>query len=361
MLPVDVLEECQADMLNWKVPPHRLLDLLQPARRPPRHRKPKPRSRAVTLSHHAPLHMPTVASRQRLQLARDVSLVLVLMRPPGKHGWCSGNQISAPAPHADHTPPSCRHPCLRVRDLCRQALSSCAAAFPQGSGMSVMEMSHRGKEFIGIAEAAEADLRELLNVPSGYKVLFLQGGASTQFAAVPLNLAAPGAAVDHVVTGSWSKKAVAEAEKYADAKVVAKVRSLLQPFIFAELAVSAKNGEAGWHDEVLAAAGSPRESRAQGDNSSIPPESEWSLREEAAYVHYCDNETIQGVEFQAPPDAKGKLLVGDFSSNFLSKPVDVSKFAVLYAGACAARPSGQRSRPPRPELLWRVRLWRATE
>lgn len=99
--------------------------------------------------------------------------------------------------------------------------------------MSVMEMSHRGKDFIGIAEAAEADLRELLNVPSGYKVLFVQGGASTQFAAVPLNLAAAGAPVDHVVTGSWSKKAVQEAEKFADAKTVAKARRALTARSFA--------------------------------------------------------------------------------------------------------------------------------
>eukprot|EP01026_Neomeris_dumetosa_P052015 TRINITY_DN4589_c0_g2_i2.p2 TRINITY_DN4589_c0_g2~~TRINITY_DN4589_c0_g2_i2.p2 ORF type:complete len:223 (-),score=30.89 TRINITY_DN4589_c0_g2_i2:51-671(-) len=122
----------------------------------------------------------------------------------------------------------------------------------QGCGMSVMEMSHRGKEFDSIIKSAEADLRQLLSIPDNYQVLFLQGGASTQFSAVPLNLTAEGDSVDQLITGSWSKKAQSEAEKYCNANVAAK-----------------------------------------GDNKSIPPPSEWKLSENGKYLHYCDNETIQ--------------------------------------------------------------------
>ncbi|GAB4817068.1 hypothetical protein N2152v2_004114 [Parachlorella kessleri] len=161
-----------------------------------------------------------------------------------------------------------------------------------GSGMSVMEMSHRGKEFISIAAKAESDLRALLGIPDNFKVLFLQGGASTQFAAVPLNLTEEGESVDYLVMGSWSKKAAGEAKKYCKVNIV-----------------------------------------ATGDNKSIPPTAEWKLSQEAKYVHYCDNETIQGVEFKAPPAVGDKILVADMSSNFLSKPVDVSKYGVIYAGA----------------------------
>jgi phosphoserine aminotransferase len=163
----------------------------------------------------------------------------------------------------------------------------------KGSGMSVMEMSHRGKEFESIIKQAEADLRTLLGVPDAYKVLFLQGGASTQFAAIPLNLAAESATVDYVVTGSWSKKAVSEAKKYCAKVNVA----------------------------------------ATGDNKSIPAPSSWTLSPDAAYVHYCDNETIQGVEFKGAPDVGGRILVADMSSNFCSKTVDVSKYGLIYAGA----------------------------
>eukprot|EP01026_Neomeris_dumetosa_P052016 TRINITY_DN4589_c0_g2_i3.p1 TRINITY_DN4589_c0_g2~~TRINITY_DN4589_c0_g2_i3.p1 ORF type:complete len:426 (-),score=60.41 TRINITY_DN4589_c0_g2_i3:357-1586(-) len=162
----------------------------------------------------------------------------------------------------------------------------------QGCGMSVMEMSHRGKEFDSIIKSAEADLRQLLSIPDNYQVLFLQGGASTQFSAVPLNLTAEGDSVDQLITGSWSKKAQSEAEKYCNANVAAK-----------------------------------------GDNKSIPPPSEWKLSENGKYLHYCDNETIQGVEFQAPPEVSDRVLVADMSSNFCSKPVDVSKYGVIYAGA----------------------------
>eukprot|EP01024_Parvocaulis_polyphysoides_P000131 TRINITY_DN10036_c1_g2_i2.p1 TRINITY_DN10036_c1_g2~~TRINITY_DN10036_c1_g2_i2.p1 ORF type:complete len:413 (+),score=85.89 TRINITY_DN10036_c1_g2_i2:73-1311(+) len=162
----------------------------------------------------------------------------------------------------------------------------------QGSGMSVMEMSHRGKEFDSIIKKAESDLRALLSIPDNYQVLFVQGGASTQFSAVPLNLTAEGDTVDQLITGSWSKKAQAEAEKYCNANIAAK-----------------------------------------GDNKSIPPASDWNLSPDGKYLHYCDNETIQGVEFQSPPDVSDRILVADMSSNFCSKPIDVSKFGVIYAGA----------------------------
>ncbi|KAG7667436.1 hypothetical protein Ndes2526B_g02023 [Nannochloris sp. 'desiccata'] len=161
-----------------------------------------------------------------------------------------------------------------------------------GSGMSVMEMSHRGKEFDGIAKKAEADLRTLLNIPDNYKLLFLQGGASTQFAAIPLNLTQEGDTVDYIITGSWSKKAASEAKKYCNVNIV-----------------------------------------ATGDNKSVPAAGTWKFSPDAKYVHYCDNETIQGVEFQTPPNVGDKILVADMSSNFCSKPVDVSKFGIIYAGA----------------------------
>eukprot|EP00475_Leptophrys_vorax_P043538 TRINITY_DN8405_c0_g1_i1.p1 TRINITY_DN8405_c0_g1~~TRINITY_DN8405_c0_g1_i1.p1 ORF type:complete len:460 (+),score=36.80 TRINITY_DN8405_c0_g1_i1:76-1380(+) len=173
-----------------------------------------------------------------------------------------------------------------------------------GCGMSVMEMSHRGKEFLSIIRKAEADLRALLAIPDDYAVLFLQGGASSQFSALPLNLCAPGDAADFVVTGSWGDKAYKEAGKYCAAN--------------------------------LAATGKP------GKYTAVPPPAEWKLTAGAKYVHICSNETIQGVEFKryddvvaavragAGPDA---VLVADMSSHFCSRPVDVSQFGVIYAGA----------------------------
>lgn len=162
----------------------------------------------------------------------------------------------------------------------------------QGNGMSVMEMSHRGKAFVSIAEQAEADLRELLAVPDNYKVLFLQGGASGQFAAIPLNLAGRGTAADYVVNGSWGKKAVKEAGKYLQDVRVA----------------------------------------AQPDTFTIAP-AELNLNPQAAYVHYTPNETIEGVEFQHIPEVGDVPLVADMSSTILSRPIDVSRFGVIYAGA----------------------------
>ncbi|RMZ55517.1 hypothetical protein APUTEX25_000100, partial [Auxenochlorella protothecoides] len=185
----------------------------------------------------------------------------------------------------------------------------------QGSGMSVMEMSHRGKEFIAITDKAEADLRSLLSIPDNYKVLFLQGGASTQFAAIPLNLAEEGDKADYVVTGAWSKKAIGEGKR----------------FLLANAA-------------------------ATGDNKSIPDPSTWNLTEGAKYVHYCANETIGGVEFKAPPSVGDAPLVVDMSSNFCARPVDVSKYGVIYAGAQKnIGPAGVTIVIVREDLLGRAR------
>jgi len=164
----------------------------------------------------------------------------------------------------------------------------------RGQGMSVMEMSHRGKAFVGIAEQAEADLRELLAIPSGYKVLFLQGGATSQFAAIPLNLTRPDSVADYVNTGAWSKKAIAEAKRYCKVNVAA---------------------DAG------------------GKYASVPAQGTWSLTPGAAYVHYTPNETIGGVEFPFVPDTGDVPLVADMSSTILSRPIEVSRFGVIYAGA----------------------------
>lgn len=164
-----------------------------------------------------------------------------------------------------------------------------------GSGMSVMEMSHRGKEFISIAEKAEQDLREILNVPQKYKVLFLQGGATSQFAMVPLNLLKGKKTADYINTGQWSKKAIAEAKRYCAVNIAAS---------------------------------------AEASNfTTIPPRSEWNLDPGAAYVHYTPNETIGGVEFHAIPETGNVPLVADMSSTILSRPIDVSKFGLIYAGA----------------------------
>jgi phosphoserine aminotransferase len=164
-----------------------------------------------------------------------------------------------------------------------------------GTGMSVMEVSHRSKEFVDVAEKATDDLRELLAIPDDYSVLFLQGGATLQFAMVPLNLAADGQAVDYVQTGSWSKKAVAEASRFCDVKLVA--------------------------------------DSADKNFTYIPDEDSWQRSPDAAYLHYCANETIAGVEFPYIPDAGETPLVCDMSSTILSRRLDVSRFGVIYAGA----------------------------
>ena len=161
-----------------------------------------------------------------------------------------------------------------------------------GSGMSVMEMSHRGKEFMSIAAKAEADLRELMAIPENYKVLFLQGGASSQFAMVPMNLLGAKSRADYINTGAWSKKAVAEAKRFGEVNLA-----------------------------------------GQSDGSTVPAQASLQLSADAAYVHYTPNETIGGVEFPYIPETGDIPLVADMSSTILSRPVDVSRFGIIYAGA----------------------------
>jgi len=165
----------------------------------------------------------------------------------------------------------------------------------KGTGMSVMEMSHRSKAYLSIAEQAEADLRALLAIPDNYRVLFLQGGATSQFAMVPLNLLRGKARADYINTGAWSKKAIAEARKFCTVNVAA-------------------TGEAG-------------------NFSAIPAFESWQLDPAAAYVHYTPNETIGGVEFHWVPETGAVPLVADMSSTILSRPVDVSRYGLIYAGA----------------------------
>ncbi len=165
----------------------------------------------------------------------------------------------------------------------------------RGTGMSVMEMSHRGKEFVGIAAKAEADLRALLAIPADYKVLFLQGGAIAENAIVPMNLLGERKVADYVNTGEWSKKSIKEAKKYCTVNVAAS---------------------------------------AEDENFTyVPPQSSWKLSDDPAYVHVCTNETIGGVEYQWTPDTGGIPLVADMSSHILSRVVDVAKYGVIYGGA----------------------------
>ncbi|HEX7381396.1 MAG TPA: 3-phosphoserine/phosphohydroxythreonine transaminase [Nevskiaceae bacterium] len=164
-----------------------------------------------------------------------------------------------------------------------------------GCGMSVLEMSHRAEPFLSIARQAGIDLRKLLGVPDGYHVLFMQGGATAQFAAVPMNLLGEHRSADYVVTGTWSQKAAEECGKYGQARIAARP--------------------------------------ADGRFTRVPPHAEWKLDPDAAYLHYTPNETIAGVEFHWVPEGINVPLVADFSSSFLSHPVDVKRFGLIYAGA----------------------------
>jgi phosphoserine aminotransferase len=165
----------------------------------------------------------------------------------------------------------------------------------RGSGMSVMEMSHRGKEFIGIAKKTEADLRQLMAIPDNYRVLFLQGGAMAENALIPMNLLGDKTGADYVNTGEWSKKSIKEAKKYCKVNVAA--------------------------------------SAEDRDFTYVPPQSAWKLDPNAAYVHICTNETIGGVEYHWVPDTGDVPLVADMSSHILSRVVDVSQYGVIYGGA----------------------------
>ncbi|MGH8073989.1 MAG: 3-phosphoserine/phosphohydroxythreonine transaminase [Lysobacter sp.] len=163
------------------------------------------------------------------------------------------------------------------------------------AGASLVELSHRGPEFMQVAAEAEADLRTLLSIPDDYAVLFLSGGATTQQALIPLNLAAPGQVADYVITGHWGKTALKQATPYVEANIVA-------------------SGEAGGFRD-------------------IPPRDGWRLSADAAYVHYTANETIHGVEFRDVPDPGAVPLVADFSSSIAAEPIDLSRFGMIYAGA----------------------------
>lgn len=165
----------------------------------------------------------------------------------------------------------------------------------QGNGLSVMEASHRSKEFVAVAETAEQDLRDLLSIPDNYKVLFLQGGATAQFGMIPLNLLGDKKKADYINTGVWSKKAIKEAQRYCEVNIAG--------------------------------------SSADSNFTTLPAQSELKLDPEAAYVHYTPNETIGGLEFDYIPETGDVPLVADLSSSILSRPLDISKFGMIYAGA----------------------------
>ncbi|KAB7897722.1 3-phosphoserine/phosphohydroxythreonine transaminase [Rouxiella sp. S1S-2] len=165
-----------------------------------------------------------------------------------------------------------------------------------GLGTSVMEISHRSKEFIQVAEESEKDIRDLMNIPSNYKVLFCHGGARAQFAAIPMNLLGDKATADYIDGGYWAHSAVKEAQKYCTPNVI----------------------------DITT---------TQGDKRGLLPMSEWKLSKDAAYVHYCPNETIDGLAIDEMPDFGDKVVIADYSSTILSRPIDVSRFGVIYAGA----------------------------
>lgn len=164
-----------------------------------------------------------------------------------------------------------------------------------GLGLSIMEMSHRSSEFVGVAEEAEQDLRDLMQIPDNYKVLFMQGGASSQFSMIPMNLLRGKKTADYINTGDWSKKAIKEATRYCEVNVVA--------------------------------------TSEENNFTSAPRQEELKLNPDAAYLHYTPNETIRGVEFDYIPETGDVPLVADLSSNILSRPIDVSRFGMIYAGA----------------------------
>ncbi|NND37621.1 MAG: 3-phosphoserine/phosphohydroxythreonine transaminase [Gammaproteobacteria bacterium] len=178
-----------------------------------------------------------------------------------------------------------------------EVLEQAKAELPdwQGSGMSVMEISHRSKAFLAVAEQAEADLRELLAISDDYAVLFLQGGATMQFALLPLNLSQPGDTVDYLLTGSWSKKAAREAGVLRNVNIVA--------------------------------------DGADSSFTDVPAADTWKLDSSAAYFHYTPNETIGGVEISEPPNTGSVPIIADMSSTILSRSIDVNRFGAIYAGA----------------------------
>ena len=187
----------------------------------------------------------------------------------------------------------CAGPAALPTDVLNQAQSELLNW--QEKGLSIMEMSHRSPEFVGVAQKAEQDLRDLMNIPDNYKVLFMQGGASSQFTMIPMNLLRGNKTADYINTGQWSKKAIAEAKRYCDVNVAA--------------------------------------STEDSNYASAPSQTELNLNPQAAYVHYTPNETIGGVQFDYIPETNGVPLVADYSSAILSDEIDVSKFGMIYAGA----------------------------
>jgi phosphoserine aminotransferase len=186
-----------------------------------------------------------------------------------------------------------------------------------GSGMSVMEVSHRTPAFVEVAAQAEADLRELMSIPANYKVLFMQGGASAQFSLVPLNLSPPNSTADYINTGHWSQRGITEAKRYCSVHLAA---------------------DAG------------------GDYRRVPPQQELRFSGHAAYTHYTPNETISGVEFGYVPETGAVPLVADMSSSILSRPIEVAQFGMIYAGAQKnIGPSGLTVVVVREDLLGRAR------
>lgn len=188
----------------------------------------------------------------------------------------------------------------------------------QSKGVSIMEMSHRSDEFVGVANQAEQDLRDLLSIPEHYKVLFMQGGASQQFAQIPLNFLPESSSADYIDTGIWSRKSIDEARRYGNINVAASAKKY--------------------------------------DYFSIPGQNEWQLNKQAAYVHYTTNETIGGLQFDWIPESGDVPLVADMSSDILSRPVDVSRFGMIYAGAQKnIGPSGLVVAIVREDLLGKAR------
>ncbi|SMO41163.1 3-phosphoserine/phosphohydroxythreonine transaminase [Propioniciclava tarda] len=188
-----------------------------------------------------------------------------------------------------------------------------------GTGMSVMEHSHRGKAYVERAAAVEASLREVMGVPDNYKCLFLQGGAYGEFAALPLNLSAAGQSIDFINTGDWSTKAIAEAKKYAVPNVIASTK--------------------------------------EGGFTDVPDADSFTVNPDSAYLHYTPNETIRGVEFDYIPDSKGLPLIADFSSTILSRPINVTDFDVIFAGAQKNMgPSGLVTVIVKDDLLGKARV-----
>ncbi|WP_448213024.1 3-phosphoserine/phosphohydroxythreonine transaminase [Colwellia sp. MEBiC06753] len=189
----------------------------------------------------------------------------------------------------------------------------------QGNGCSVMELSHRSQAYMAVAEKAEANLRQLMHIPDNYKVLFMHGGGRGQFSAVPFNLLPKGAKADYVVSGSWSSAAAKEAQNFGDINIINVVSDI--------------DGQ-----------------------KTVKPVQEWSLSKDAAYVHYCPNETVDGIEIFEVPETHGVPLVADLSSTILSRNIDVSQFGVIYAGAQKnIGPSGLTIVIVRDDLLGKAR------